>query len=123
MMQLGEQFDDCILGVVGGELCYSYNMIINKLMKHKTYEESLEYFKTLKGCFIEVMNPRQAKEKVMQRQVTSNPHPGFAAIADAISKKEGVSKESAGAILASQTRKASPQAKAKNPNLKKVKGK
>lgn len=38
-----------------------------------------------------------------------------------IAKKEGVSKKKAGAILASATRKASPAAKRKNPNLKKVK--
>lgn len=38
-----------------------------------------------------------------------------------IEKKEGLSKKSAGAILASATRKASPAAKAKNPKLKKVK--
>ena len=40
---------------------------------------------------------------------------------DAIARKEGVSREAAGAILASATRKASPSAKRKNPNLKKVK--
>lgn len=50
-------------------------------------------------------------------------HPGFKAVQDKIAKKEGVSKESAGAILANATRKSSPKAKAANPNLKKVKGK
>lgn len=35
--------------------------------------------------------------------------------------KGGVGKKAAGAILASSTRKASPAAKAKNPNLNKVK--
>lgn len=48
-------------------------------------------------------------------------HPGFAKVENSIMKKEGVSKESAGAILANATRKASPQAKAANPNLKRVK--
>ena len=38
-----------------------------------------------------------------------------------IARKEGVSKKSAGAILANATRHASPAAKRKNPNLKKVK--
>ncbi len=38
-------------------------------------------------------------------------------------KKQGVSKASARKILASGARKASPAAKRKNPNLKKVKGK
>ena len=47
---------------------------------------------------------------------------GFAAAQKSIAKKSGVSMKSAGAILASSTRKASPAAKKKNPNLKKVKG-
>ena len=45
---------------------------------------------------------------------------GFAAARKSIAKKSGVSMESAGAILASSTRKASPAAKKANPNLKKV---
>lgn len=48
-------------------------------------------------------------------------HPGFKAVASSISKKEGVSKERAGAILAAATRKASPAAKKANPRLRKVK--
>lgn len=52
----------------------------------------------------------------------SKSHPGFAAVQNKIAAKEGVSKKRAGAILASASRNASPAAKAKNPNLKKVKG-
>jgi hypothetical protein len=48
-------------------------------------------------------------------------HPGFKAVQEKIAKQQGVSKEAAGAILASATRKASPVAKKANPNLKKVK--
>jgi len=48
-------------------------------------------------------------------------HPGFNAVEEKI-EGEGYSKKSAGAILASKTRKASPAAKKANPNLKKVKG-
>lgn len=48
-------------------------------------------------------------------------HPGFKAIQNKIAKKEGVSEKAAGAILAKSTRNASAKAKAKNPNLKKVK--
>jgi hypothetical protein len=48
-------------------------------------------------------------------------HPGFKAVQGKI-EKEGYSKQAAGAILASSTRKASPAAKKKNPALKKVKG-
>lgn len=48
-------------------------------------------------------------------------NPGFKAVQAKIAKKEGVSKKSAGAILASATRKASAAAKKKNPALKKVK--
>ena len=50
-------------------------------------------------------------------------HPGFKAVQANIAKKQGVSKEAAGAILASAARKASPAAKKANPKLKKVKGK
>lgn len=46
---------------------------------------------------------------------------GFKTAQNQIAKREGVSKKAAGAILASASRKASPAAKRKNPNLKKVK--
>jgi len=59
----------------------------------------------------------EAKKKVTKT------HPGFKAVQDRIAKKEGVSKDAAGAILASASRKAGAAAKKKNPNLKKVKGK
>ncbi len=50
-------------------------------------------------------------------------HEGFQHIEDKIAKRQGISKKSAGAILAAGARKASAAAKEKNPNLKKVKGK
>ena len=46
---------------------------------------------------------------------------GFKAAQKNIMKKEGLSKNSAGAILASAARNASKSAKKANPNLKKVK--
>lgn len=49
-------------------------------------------------------------------------HPGFKAVQKKI-ESEGYSKKAAGAILANSSRKASPKAKAANPQLKKVKGK
>jgi hypothetical protein len=49
-------------------------------------------------------------------------HPGFKAIQKKIAAKQGVSKDSAGAILAAGARKASKAAVKANPNLKKVKG-
>jgi len=49
-------------------------------------------------------------------------HPGFAAVQKSIAKKQGISSDRAGAILAAGTRGASKAAKAKNPALKKVKG-
>jgi hypothetical protein len=49
-------------------------------------------------------------------------HMGFKAVAKKIAKKQGVSKKSAGAILAAGARKASPAAVKANPNLKKVSG-
>ena len=45
---------------------------------------------------------------------------GFKAAQKQIAKKDGVSQSAAAAILASQTRKASPSARKANPNLKKV---
>jgi len=50
-------------------------------------------------------------------------HRGFKAVQKEIAKKQGISKEAAGAILASAARKASPAAKKANPRLKRVKGK
>jgi hypothetical protein len=47
---------------------------------------------------------------------------GFKAAQKSIAKKQGVSMERAGAILASGARKASKKAIKANPNLKKVKG-
>jgi hypothetical protein len=47
-------------------------------------------------------------------------NPGFAAVQKKIAKKQGIPVKNAGAILAASTRAASPAAKAKNPNLKKV---
>lgn len=51
----------------------------------------------------------------------SKAHPGFKSVQNKIAKKEGISKKSAGAILASSTRKASASAKKSNPRLKRVK--
>lgn len=45
----------------------------------------------------------------------------FKSVQAKIAKKDGVSKKSAGAILASASRKASPAAKRKNTKLNKVK--
>lgn len=53
----------------------------------------------------------------------SRSHPGFKNVQKSIAKKEGVSMQSAGAILANASRKASKKAKAKNPALNKVLGK
>lgn len=45
----------------------------------------------------------------------------FKSVQGKIAKKEGISKDKAGAILASASRKASPAAKRRNPKLKRVK--
>lgn len=50
-------------------------------------------------------------------------HPGFKKVQSTIAKKQGISMERAGAILASTTRRASAKAKRRNPRLKRVKGK
>lgn len=48
-------------------------------------------------------------------------HPGFKSVQKSIAKKEGVSQQVAGAMLASSTRDASAKAKKSNPRLKRVK--
>ena len=53
--------------------------------------------------------------------MASKKHHGFKAVQSKISKKQGISKERAGAILAASTRGASAKAKRANPRLKKVK--
>ena len=45
----------------------------------------------------------------------------FKTVQNQIAKKQGISKDAAGAILAKSSRNASPAAKRKNPALKKVK--
>ena len=50
----------------------------------------------------------------------SKKHPGFEKVQNKIAKKEGISEERAGAILAAASRGASKSAKKKNPRLKKV---
>lgn len=45
----------------------------------------------------------------------------FKSVQNKIAKKQGISKDAAGAILAKSSRNASPAAKRKNPKLKKVK--
>jgi hypothetical protein len=57
------------------------------------------------------------------RRIMADKHPGFKKVQDKIAKSEGVSKESAGAILANASRNASAKAKKANPKLGKVKGK
>lgn len=47
---------------------------------------------------------------------------GFKAAAKSVAAKEGMSMKSAGAVIASGARKASPMAKRMNPALNKVKG-
>ncbi len=64
-----------------------------------------------------------AAKKAAAKKTAAKKGMGFKAAQANIAKKEGVSKDRAGAILASATRKASPAAKKANPNLKKVKGK
>ena len=49
-------------------------------------------------------------------------HPGFAKVQSKIAAKEGVSKDRAGAILASAARHASAKAHKANPRLNRVKG-
>jgi len=49
-------------------------------------------------------------------------HPGFKSVQKKIARKQGISMDAAGAILASAARNASTSAKKANPRLKRVKG-
>jgi hypothetical protein len=49
-------------------------------------------------------------------------HPGFAKVQAGIAKKQGISMERAGAIVAAGARKASKSAVKANPRLKRVSG-
>jgi len=51
-----------------------------------------------------------------------NAHPGFKSVQSSIAKREGISKDRAGAILAASSRNASKAAHKKNPRLNRVKG-
>ena len=53
----------------------------------------------------------------------SKAHPGFKSVQASIAKKEGISKDRAGAILAAGARKAGKAAHKANPRLNRVKGK
>lgn len=53
--------------------------------------------------------------------MVKKPHPGFKSVQNKISSKEGISKDRAGAILASASRSASKSTKKKNPRLSRVK--
>jgi hypothetical protein len=63
----------------------------------------------------------KGKKMLENKKVGGTTHPGFKAVQSKIAAKQGISKEAAGAILASSARKASAKAKAANPRLKKVK--
>jgi len=60
------------------------------------------------------------EEHIMHKK--SAAHPGFKSVQKKIAKQSGVGMKRAGAILAASSREASPQAKAANPRLKRVKG-
>lgn len=50
----------------------------------------------------------------------ANGHPGFKAAQSSIASREGISKDRAGAILASAGRNASAGAKRRNPRLNRI---
>jgi hypothetical protein len=54
--------------------------------------------------------------------MSATKHLGFKAAQNKIAAREGVSKDRAGAILASASRNASPAAHKSNPRLNRVKG-
>jgi len=67
------------------------------------------------STFVDVQNRRYS-------MAASKRGMGFKAAQSQIAKRQGISQERAGAILAAGARKASPAAKKRNPNLLKVSG-
>ena len=65
-------------------------------------------------------NPTQLPMTNSKPLLSRKAHPGFQAVEQSIAKREGISKDRAGAILASAARNASPAAKRANPNLARV---
>lgn len=63
-----------------------------------------------------------AQPHILRAGHNTSGHPGFKAVQSGIAKREGVSRERAGAILAASSRRASAKAKRANPRLKRVKG-
>lgn len=57
---------------------------------------------------------------VGERKPMAKKHPGFAAVARGMARKQGISNARASAELAASTRRASPAAKKANPRLKRV---
>jgi hypothetical protein len=93
-------------------------------------EREMEIIEEMKSLVEELMELKsellgeeiaQDEDEVEQELVESKKHPGFKKVASDISKREGISKERASAILASSTRKSSDSAKRKNSRLKRVK--
>jgi hypothetical protein len=54
--------------------------------------------------------------------IVDPPHPGFKSVQASIARKEGISKDRAGAILGAATRRAGAAARRANPRLNRVKG-
>ena len=65
---------------------------------------------------------KKGMKKGMYKGNDRSSHPGFDAVASQIASRQGVSDESARAILAASSRHASASAHRKNPRLNKVKG-
>lgn len=65
-------------------------------------------------------NSSSGKSGAKKAAAKSKKGMGFKAAQQQIAQREGISQDRAGAILASAARNASPAAKRKNPNLKKV---
>ncbi len=65
-------------------------------------------------------NPTQLPMTNSKTVLSRKAHPGFKAAERSIESREGISKDRAGAILASAARNASPAAKRANPNLARV---
>ena len=148
--EAGEEFEVEDEANIHSELSSVVNKLCDALDRYESYEEGEEdsqeettshfdldeseltiidemktHAEELKRLLGELNHDEIIEEEEPEGETMENEYElaeSFASVSSKIAKKQDISKKRASAILASSTRKASPEAKAKNPKLKKVRG-
>ena len=148
--EAGEEFEVEDEANIHSELSSAVNELCDALDRYESYEEGEEdsqeettshfdldeseltiidemktHAEELKRLLGELNHDEIIEEEEPEGETMENEYElaeSFASVSSKIAKKQDISKKRASAILASSTRKASPEAKAKNPKLKKVRG-